>query len=308
MLDAHFGVEQLGRSASGGFINFNGTAGVWRRACIEDAGGWHADTLTEDLDLSFRAQAKHWKFQFLRHVVSPAELPTSYGAFRNQQFRWSKGAAECFRKNIHMLWKSPVSFHAKIIGTFHLLNSSVYILVLLLTTLAPLVFFLSESGHLKGFEWLPILGTSINLMLLIVFLGGKLICAGFKWKTVLWFIPSLFFFFSMSIGIALHMVMGVLEDYRGKKTPFIRTPKFGSNLAEKQLFQKSYKQNARYNLKVFEVIFFIYGLFWFYMGISNLNPFVLVYSLILITGYSLALFGDLPIKSSRTELRTSISN
>lgn len=219
MLDAHFGVEQLGRSASGGFINFNGTAGVWRRACIEDAGGWHADTLTEDLDLSFRAQAKHWKFQFLRHVVSPAELPTSYGAFRNQQFRWSKGAAECFRKNIHMLWKSPVSFHAKIIGTFHLLNSSVYILVLLLTTLAPLVFFLSESGHLKGFEWLPILGTSINLMLLIVFLGGKLICAGFKWKTVLWFIPSLFFFFSMSIGIALHMVMGVLEGYRGKKHP-----------------------------------------------------------------------------------------
>lgn len=290
MLDAHFGVEQLGRLSAGGFINFNGTAGIWRRSCIEDAGGWQADTLTEDLDLSFRAQAKHWKFEFLRDVVSPAELPTSYGACRNHQFRWSKGAAECFRKNIKLLWTAPVSIGAKVIGTFHLLNSSVYVLVLLLTAFAPFIFFLSVNGELNNFEWIPLIGTSINLMLLIVFLGGKLICAGFSWRTLLWFIPSLFFFFSMSIGISLHMVMGVIEGYRGKKTPFIRTPKFGSIMKDK--LTGDYQQKARYNLKLIEFAFFGYGFFWLIIGLRDMNPFVLVYSFILITGFSLALFGD----------------
>jgi len=104
MLNTHFSVEQLGRHNANGFINFNGTAGVWRKECIDDAGGWQADTLTEDLDLSFRAQAKGWEFEYLFDVGSPAELPSTFEAFRTQQFRWSKGAAECVRKNWKRLW------------------------------------------------------------------------------------------------------------------------------------------------------------------------------------------------------------
>ena len=292
MLDAHFGIEQIGRTASGGFINFNGTAGIWRRSCIESAGGWHADTLTEDLDLSFRAQAKHWKIHFLSDVVSPAELPTTFGAFRNQQFRWSKGAAECFRKNIEMLWRSPVTFHAKLIGSFHLLNSSVYLLVLLLTSLAPLVFFVNETNSASVYYWMPYMGMSINIMLMLVFLGGKLICQGFNWRTIVWFLPSLYFFFSMSIGISLHMVMGVIEGYRGKRSPFVRTPKFGKKHNGTVQKKQTYQQKSRFNLKAAELILLFYGLFWLYIGISQASPFVITYSFILITGFSLALFFD----------------
>jgi cellulose synthase/poly-beta-1,6-N-acetylglucosamine synthase-like glycosyltransferase len=292
MLDAHFGVEQIGRSTSGGFINFNGTAGIWRRTCIESAGGWHADTLTEDLDLSFRAQAKKWKIHFLSDVVSPAELPTTFGAFRNQQFRWSKGAAECFRKNIGLLWRAPVSFHSKLIGSFHLLNSSVYLLVLFLTALAPAVFFVNETQPVNPYQWVPLIGMSVNIMLILVFLVGKLLCEGFKWRTVFWFLPSLYFFFSMSIGISLHMVMGVVEGYRGKKSPFIRTPKFGVNQKTSLFKKRQYHQNARFNLKPIEFLFFGYGLFWLYIGITQHNAFIITYSFILITGFSLALFFD----------------
>src|SRR5690606_31777859 len=99
-LDAHFTIEQTGRNQGSHFINFNGTAGVWRRACIIDAGGWSADTLTEDLDLSYRAQLKGWKFKFLEEVGAPAELPAEMNALKNQQYRWNKGAAECAVKHL----------------------------------------------------------------------------------------------------------------------------------------------------------------------------------------------------------------
>ena len=98
-LDAHFTIEQVGRSHAGSFINFNGTAGVWRKTTIEDAGGWSADTLTEDLDLSYRAQLKGWEFVYKEDVESPAELPIIMPAIKSQQFRWNKGGAETARKN-----------------------------------------------------------------------------------------------------------------------------------------------------------------------------------------------------------------
>ena len=105
-LDAHFTIEQGGRNYGKYFINFNGTAGVWRKTCIEDAGGWSADTLTEDLDLSYRAQLKGWYFKYLEKVESPAELPAAMNALKNQQFRWTKGAAECTRKNLIRVLKT----------------------------------------------------------------------------------------------------------------------------------------------------------------------------------------------------------
>ncbi|MCP4157766.1 MAG: glycosyltransferase, partial [bacterium] len=135
-LDAHFTVEQQGRNSGGYFINFNGTAGIWKRSCIDDAGGWNSDTLTEDLDLSYRAQLKGWKFKYLEDFPSPAELPMSMSAVKSQQFRWTKGGTETARKNIGSIWKSNSSLGQKIHGTAHLLGSSVFICVLLCSLLS----------------------------------------------------------------------------------------------------------------------------------------------------------------------------
>ncbi|RKM87624.1 glycosyltransferase, partial [Aquimarina sp. BL5] len=129
-LDFHFTMEQVGRNYKDHFINFNGTAGVWRKKCIEDAGNWQGDTLTEDLDLSYRAQLKKWKFKYLEEVETPAELPVVISAARSQQFRWNKGAAENFQK---LYWKmlkdKTVSIKTKFHSFFHLLNSSMFLLV-----------------------------------------------------------------------------------------------------------------------------------------------------------------------------------
>ena len=130
-LDAHFTIEQTGRNTGGHFINFNGTAGVWRKDCILDAGGWQSDTLTEDLDLSYRAQLRNWKFKYMEHIEAPAELPAAMPALKSQQFRWTKGAAETARKNLGQVLRSHHPAGTKLNGLFHLLNSSVFICVLL---------------------------------------------------------------------------------------------------------------------------------------------------------------------------------
>jgi len=131
-LDAHFTLEQVGRNSKGHFINFNGTAGVWRKKCIMDAGNWEGDTLTEDLDLSYRAQLKNWKFKYLEDVETPAELPVVISAARSQQFRWNKGGAENFRKMISRLFENKnISLKTKVHGILHLLNSTMFLNVLI---------------------------------------------------------------------------------------------------------------------------------------------------------------------------------
>src|SRR5690606_10045956 len=110
----HFTIEQGGRSQGGHFLNFNGTAGVWRKSCITDAGGWQSDTLTEDLDLSYRAQLRKWRIVYLEHLETPAELPTSMGALRAQQYRWTKGAAETAKKHFTQVLGSSFPFSTKL--------------------------------------------------------------------------------------------------------------------------------------------------------------------------------------------------
>jgi cellulose synthase/poly-beta-1,6-N-acetylglucosamine synthase-like glycosyltransferase len=145
-LNGHFAIEQGGRTASGHFINFNGTGGVWRKTCIEDAGGWEHDTLTEDLDLSYRAQLKGWKFQYCEHIIAPAELPITMSALKNQQHRWMKGGAECFIK----MWKTiltakGVKTSDKVHGLSHLFNSSVFMFILTLSLLSLPVLHIKDS-------------------------------------------------------------------------------------------------------------------------------------------------------------------
>ncbi|HAI41824.1 MAG TPA: glycosyl transferase family 2, partial [Maribacter sp.] len=136
-LDAHFTLEQVGRNSKGHFINFNGTAGIWRKECILDAGNWEGDTLTEDLDLSYRAQLKNWKFKYLEDVETPAELPVVISAARSQQFRWNKGGAENFRKTVwSVITAKNIPFKTKFHGVMHLLNSSMFLCVFLVAILS----------------------------------------------------------------------------------------------------------------------------------------------------------------------------
>src|SRR5690554_1402779 len=150
-LDAHFTLEQVGRNSKGHFINFNGTAGVWRKECIMDAGNWEGDTLTEDLDLSYRAQLKNWKFKYLEEVETPAELPVVISAARSQQFRWNKGGAENFQKMAKRVFKSEdISFKTKVHGFLHLLNSTMFLNILIVAILSiPILYIKNEYEHLK---------------------------------------------------------------------------------------------------------------------------------------------------------------
>lgn len=291
MLNTHFSVEQLGRYNADGFINFNGTAGVWRKECINDAGGWQADTLTEDLDLSFRAQTRGWKFEYLFDVGSPAELPSTFEAYRTQQFRWSKGAAECVRKNWRALWNSSAKVGSKIMGSFHLLNSSVYLLVVALLLLSPAVYFVTSNNLITVpfYKYFLPLGPSVSASLFFIFLAGNLLSTKSISKTLLWYIPSLFTFFSMTTGISLYMSFGVFEGYIGKKSPFVRTPKFGEkNIVNK--IKSGYDYKKEYSIGILEFICWGYGVYWFIVGCQTLNPMILAYSFIILTGFSLSLF------------------
>lgn len=230
-LDAHFTVEQGGRNAGNHFINFNGTAGIWRKACIIDAGGWQSDTLTEDLDLSYRAQLKGWKFIYLENVGSPAELPMAMNALKTQQFRWTKGAAECAKKNLPAFLRSKnLSLTTKIHGLFHLLNSGIFISIVLTSLLSiPLLY---VKCHLQQFADMYKYGGIflVSLLLLSVFYYTALLA---KEKNALMSLGAFLFkfplFLSVSMGLSLHNAIAVIEGYTGKKTPFVRTPKFNSS-------------------------------------------------------------------------------
>ncbi len=231
-LDAHFTVEQGGRNAAGFFINFNGTAGIWRKETIEDAGGWSSDTLTEDLDLSYRAQLRGWQFVFREDIGSPAELPAAINALKTQQFRWTKGAAECTMKNLGKVWRAKgLSLDTKIHALFHLMNSFIFICVMGTALLSVPMLFIKEK---IGQDSLILAAGSLFLFSL-----GFLIA--FYWvaframnpgKGFFGFLGKFFLFLSVSMGLSLHNAIAVVEGYIGRKTPFIRTPKF--NIVEKR--------------------------------------------------------------------------
>ena len=235
-LDAHFLIEQVGRTFAGFFINFNGTGGVWRRSCIADAGGWHIDTLTEDLDLSYRAQLRGWRFVYRPEIVAPAELPAAMDALKSQQFRWTKGAAETARKHLGAVWYSKLPLAAKLHASFHLLNSSVYIVILLMALLSvPLVFVRAQYREFQ-----------VVFQLASVFLLGfaPLIYYYYTaWRLAhpnrpLWRYPVFFLLFlSVSMGLALHNARAVTLGWLGRRTPFVRTPKVGTGSLAKQRYR-----------------------------------------------------------------------
>jgi len=226
-LNAHFSIEQSARNDLHSFINFNGTAGIWRKSCIQEAGGWSADTLTEDLDLSYRAQLKGWKFKYLEEVETPAELPILMPAIKSQQYRWNKGAAETSVKNLRRVYQQALPLRTKIHATFHLLNSSVF-LILLIASVLSLPLLVIKSMHPN----LLILFHIANIFLIGFFSIGIYFYVASKRSRYTTIKESFFTYFvtfmMISMGMSLHNGLAVLEGFIGKKTPFVRTPKFGS--------------------------------------------------------------------------------
>lgn len=259
-LDGHFVVEQGGRNADGHFINFNGTAGVWRASCITDAGGWSSDTLTEDLDLSYRAQLRGWQFVYLEKVESPAELPATMPAFKSQQYRWMKGAAECARKNLWKVFKNEtLRFSTKTHAAFHLLNSGVFIAVFVMALLSiPALLITHESSRFNS-----VLGIFQFFQLSVVILLGFYGTTHYGRKSLFELAWQLPLFLSVIMGLSLHNSIAVIEGYFGKKTPFVRTPKWGIVQHQGNWQQKKYLVRSLNPLTWLElglVLYFGFGL------------------------------------------------
>jgi cellulose synthase/poly-beta-1,6-N-acetylglucosamine synthase-like glycosyltransferase len=282
-LDAHFSIEQTARSASGSFINFNGTCGVWRKSCIADAGGWSADTLTEDLDLSYRAQLKGWKFRYLEDIETPGELPMIMPAIKSQQFRWNKGAAENARKNFGKVLKEHWPLKNKVHAFFHLFNSSVFI-ALLIAAVLSIPMLLIKQSH-PEVSWLFNLG--------IVFIIGFLSITFFYWiatkrfyadhpiKKFLSLYPR---FLIISMGLSLHNGIAVFEGLIGKKTPFIRTPKF--NLKKNQSWSSNTYIRTHFTFTMLlEALLCLYFVFGIVLGIRIGDEGLIFFHVMLALGF-----------------------
>ncbi|MCP4443121.1 MAG: glycosyltransferase [Aureispira sp.] len=294
-LDAHFSVEQLGRNLGNHFINFNGTAGLWRRECIESAGGWQADTLTEDLDLSYRAQLKGWEFRFLEHIGTPAELPVAMNALKSQQFRWTKGAAECARKNLGRVLRSKdVSPISKLHAIFHLLNSGIFICVFLISILSVPLFFIKlySPEYNKIFSLGSIFFVSTGIVTLFFWTAYQS-TKGFSIKSFLVFAFKFPIFLAVSMGLALHNGLAVVEGYIGKKTPFIRTPKFNIEHNQNSWQKNRYLKKKIHPITIIEVLLTLYfsagigcAFYW-----SDFSMFI--FHCFLVVGYGLVSFYSL---------------
>jgi cellulose synthase/poly-beta-1,6-N-acetylglucosamine synthase-like glycosyltransferase len=298
-LDAHFTLEQVGRNAKGHFINFNGTAGIWRKECILDAGNWEGDTLTEDLDLSYRAQLKNWKFKYLEDVETPAELPVVISAARSQQFRWNKGGAENFRKTVLSVIRAKnIPLKTKFHGVMHLLNSSMFLCVFLVAILSiPMLYIKNSYGHLG---WIFEVTSFFIISTIILF-----ICYWFTYKSIqgssldnfVDYIKLFFTFFSVALGFSLHNSVAVLEGHMGKRSEFVRTPKFNiQNLADSWKGNKYLVKKLSPNT-ILEFGLMVYFLFGMYSAIP-LNDFGLFpFHFMLFAGFGFVFFKSVTAKA-----------
>lgn len=278
-LDGHFVIEQNVRNKAGFFINFNGTGGIWRKECIVDAGNWEADTLTEDLDLSYRAQLRGWKFKFLNDVTSPAELPSEINALKSQQFRWTKGAIETARKILPQVWKSSLPLEKKIHATFHLSNNIVFPFILLAGILnVPLIFIKHQGGYENYF--------AIMAVFVFAFIGSFLFYL-YSQKDVYhdWQKRMLLFplFMAGSMGFAVNNTRAVIEGLFKRKTEFVRTPKYSVITKKDRWLDKKYVLMKFNYTVVLEVILAVYCLFGVAASIYYLElaavPFQLMFSM-----------------------------
>lgn len=232
LLNSHFCVAQPGRESAGFFLNFNGTAGIWRKKAIIDAGGWQSDTIAEDLDLSYRAQLQGYRIKYLNDYTTLSQLPTSIQAFAQQQHRWSKGGFETAKKILPRLFSSPISWKKKTAALHHLLSPLLYISTLLIALIFPL---LQMPLFKLNSSWLKELASYTDLFLVISFI--TFLIHTFSLRKDL--IPYLYFL-SLVIGLSIQNTLGIFDVMKGKKSPFVRTPKSEEQSLSEDVMNKSF--------------------------------------------------------------------
>ena len=261
-LDGHFIIEHTARNRAGCFFNFNGTAGIWRRTTINDAGGWQHDTLTEDLDLSYRAQLRGWQFVFLPEVVSPAEVPVDMNAFKSQQHRWAKGSIQTAKKLLPQILKSDLPFEVKREAFFHLTNNMAYLLMVVLSLLMPLSMVVRYGHGLYGTLFLDLPFFLAATASVCVFYVAAQREEGVSFWGRLKYLP---FLMSLGIGLAVNNAKAVMEALLNRQSGFTRTPKTGAEgRTLKTVVKKSYL-GAKSLTPLVELIFGLYfsGALWF---------------------------------------------
>ncbi len=264
-LDGHLLLEQTARSRSGRFFNFNGTAGLWRRSCIDEAGGWQHDTLTEDLDLSYRAQLAGWKFIFLSEVITPAELPVDMNGFKSQQHRWTKGSVQTCKKLLPTIWRSPLPLMIKIEATAHLTSNFAYLL------LACLCVLLHPSSGGPEAGWLRMLLVDVPIFLTAsVSVAVFYICAQRElhprtWMKEILLLPCLL---ALGVGLSLNNARAVLEAVFNHKSDFARTPKYGIE-CKAQPWRNCKYMPLKSLLPIAEMAFAIYFTYFVWFAIQH---------------------------------------
>lgn len=255
-IDAHFMIEQFARSHGGYWFNFNGTAGIWRREALEDAGGWTADTLTEDLDISYRAHLRGWEGRYVRDLEVPAELPVSITAFRRQQHRWARGSLECALKLGPQVWQAPIPFTLKLQATLHLTGYSVHLLLFALSLLYPLVLLLAQrySALITLFGIAYVFNITALAPTFFFIMGQQ------QLKRPLWrLLPKILFVTVMGSGLMLNTARAALQIVTRRKNIFERTAKFGIE-SRKQNWTRRRYQLGLDSIVYFELFFALFNL------------------------------------------------
>ena len=281
MIDGHLILEQTARNRTGRFCSFNGTAGIWRRACIEDAGGWQCDTLTEDLDLSYRAQLRGWRFVFLPEIVTPAELPVDMAAFKSQQHRWAKGSVQTAMKMLPPVLRARLPFPVKLEAVVHLSANLAYLLLIVLCFLMfPSLSAVRQPSTVQMFLIdLPIFVAASVSVGMFYFCGQ--LERGRSFRQVFWRVPLLL---GLGVGMSINNGRAVAEALFGLRSGFTRTPKFGARSPERALRRVSaYRRYLTFGDRTC-LVELLFGLYYSWLvghALSNGNwvalPFLLIF-------------------------------
>ncbi len=282
LLDGHFVLEHSGRARSNMFFNFNGTAGIWRRQAIEDAGGWEHDTLTEDTDLSYRAQLKGWKFIYRQDVECPAELPVEMTAFKTQQARWAKGLIQTGKKILPRVLKSDQPFRVKLEAWYHLTaNLSYPLMVVLSVLLLPAMVIRFYQG------WFQMLYIDIPLFLASTFSISSFYLVSQRelfprtWPRAILYLP---FLMALGIGLTVTNTRAVLEALIGKQTAFARTPKYGVESKKDKVQATKYRKRLGW-VPWIEMLIGSYFAMTVYYALENENYLTVPFLLLFVVGY-----------------------
>ncbi len=288
-LNVHFTVEQTGRVAANYMAQFNGTAGIWRRKTIDDAGGWKSDTLTEDLDLSIRAQLKGYKIKYLEHIGSPAELPAEMNGLKSQQYRWMKGGAETARKMIPSIWQSKsLPLGKKIHSTIHLLASSVFVFVFSLGVLSVPLLVALDKLMLRSDIFSLFIVSTLSIVIVYYAVNVTNVHTRIHENRIVSFFKFLYLFpmfLAMSMGLSLHNTVAVLQGWLGKKSAFVRTPKFNiQNLKDSFRVRKYFSGKLNWTTAV-EGLLCLYFMGAIVLGFYIDDTSLILFHILLALGY-----------------------